>query len=109
MELDLDDEISEFIVDAIDAVSFETVSDAADHERQRVSRRLPEMWPRVICMTYDRMDQLKNYTVAQELLMAAGYPTPEKKKYARKYKLFFNPKEFIEEHEDLTLDNYRLS
>ena len=33
MELDLDDEISEFIVDAVDAVSFETVSDAADHER----------------------------------------------------------------------------
>ena len=58
MELDPDDEISEFIVDAIDAVSFETVSNADDHEQQRVSRRLPEMWTRVISMTHDRMDKL---------------------------------------------------
>ena len=30
MELDLDDEISEFIHDAVDAVTFESVSDAAE-------------------------------------------------------------------------------
>ena len=67
------------------------------------------MWTRVISMTYDRLDKLQNYPIASELLLAAGYPTPEKKKYARKYKLFFSPKEFIDEHDDLTLDNYRLS
>ena len=64
MELDLDDEISEFIVDAVDAVSFSSVSNADEPDHQRASRRLPEMWTRVICMTYDRMDQLKNYTIA---------------------------------------------
>ena len=56
MELNQDDEISEYIHDAIDGVSFESVSDAADHDHQRVSRRLPEMWTRVISMTHDRMD-----------------------------------------------------
>ena len=63
MELDQDDEISEFIHDAVDGATFESVSNADEHEHQRASRRLPEMWTRVISMTHDRLDKLQNYTL----------------------------------------------
>ena len=109
MEFDQDDEISEYLHDMVDVVSIDSVSDAADGGLKRGPKKIPELWTRVISMSYDRLDLLKSYSVASELLLAAGFPEPEKKKWARKYKLFFNPKEFVKEFKDITLDGFRLS
>ena len=63
----------------------------------------------MISIRHDRLDLIQNYSIASELLLAAGIPDLEKKKWARKYRLFFHPKEFVGEHPILTLENYRLS
>ena len=92
----------------VDVVSLDSVSVAADGGLKRGPKKIPELWTRVISMSYDRLDLLKSYSVASELLLAAGFPEPEKK-WARKYKLLFNPKEFVREFKDITLDGFRLS
>ena len=63
----------------------------------------------MISIRRDRLDLLQSYPIASELLLAAGIPDLEKKKWARKYRLFFHPKEFVGEHPEMSLDNYRLS
>ena len=109
MEFDEDEEISEYHYDAGDVMSLDTVSNAEDGGLKRGPKKIPELWTRVISISYDRIDQLKSYSVSSELLLAAGFPEPEKKKWARKYKLLFNPKEFVKEFKDITLDGFRLN
>ena len=60
-------------------------------------------------MTYDRLDNLQNYSVGSELLLAAGIDSPETPKWKNKYKLIFHPKTFVEEYGELTLDGFRLN
>ena len=49
-------------------------------------------------MTYDNLNYLENFSIAQELLLASGYPDPENIKDAHQYKAIFNPREFVLEN-----------
>ena len=56
MEFEEDEEISEYLHDVIDVVSLDSISDAVDGGLKRGPKKIPELWTRVISMSYDRLD-----------------------------------------------------
>ena len=50
MDSDLEEEISELILDAQNNVTLESVSDDVEIKKESASRRLPEQWTRVVSM-----------------------------------------------------------
>ena len=47
-------------------------------------------------MTYDKLDDLKSYSVASELLLADDSGSPETPKWKDKWEMYFHPKSFVE-------------
>ena len=56
----------------------------------------------------DNLDQVKPYSTATDLLMAAGFQPMPFTDQEEPWRLLFSPKEFATENPDLVLNSYRL-
>ena len=71
MNIDLDQEISEHPWDPVLAANQPDINPTENRGR----RRVPEQWTRVISVHHDDLSTIKPVALADDLMMATGYPS----------------------------------
>ena len=104
-----DDELSEFMKDPLERANAESVDDPVETETKKKTRKLPDLWTRVISMDSDDLVNMKMHPLATDLLLRAGFQKIRKKKGDPEWECFFSPKIYIEMHPNPDLDRMRLS
>ena len=61
MNLDIDEEVSEFVRDPKERHDQESLEEEKKEETKREARRIPEMWTRIISFSTDNLQDLKLY------------------------------------------------
>ena len=87
-----EDELSEFMKDPLERANAESVDDPVETETKRKTRKLPDLWTRVISMDSDDLVNLKMHPLATDLLLREGYQKVRKKKGEAEWECFFSPK-----------------
>ena len=107
--MDIDDECSEFVKDPIDQIDEESVTGAPEESKAPRSRKLPEMWTRVISFTSDNLQELKIFPISTDLLLEQGYEKTSKRKGEPDWGIHFSPKQYLELHPNPDLERMRIS
>ena len=71
MNIDLDQEISEHPWDPVLAANQPDVNPTENRGR----RRVPEQWTRVVSVHHDDLSTIKPVALADDLMLATGYPS----------------------------------
>ena len=69
MDLNIEKEISEFVTDPKEREDQESVEQDKGTDTQKKTRKLPKLWTRVISVSKDKLDDLKAYSIASDLLV----------------------------------------
>ena len=109
MNLDIDEEVSEFVRDPKERHDQESLEEEKKEETKRGARRIPEMWTRIISFSTDNLQDLKIFPMATDLLVKEGYPKTRKRKGEPDWECFFSPKMYLELHPEPDLDRMRLT
>ena len=109
MNLNQEEEHSEFITDPVERVDQESVELDKGSDTQKKSRRLPELWTRVISISSDNLTDLKVYSIASDLLLEQGYEKVRKRKGDPEWEIHFSPKLYLDQHPNLDLERSRLT
>jgi len=109
MNLNIDEEISEFVLDPKERHDQDSVEEDKDKGTKRGAPRLPEMWTRVISFSTDNLQDLKIFPMATDLLVKEGYPKTRKRKGEPDWECFFSPKIYLELHPNPELEKMRLT
>ena len=80
------------------------------------SRKLPEQWTRVISLSHDNVQNLRTFSIDTDLLMVSEIENEaepiqsilEEQNAKKKWQLIFCPKEFGDNHTDISLEHYQL-
>ena len=70
MDLNLDQEFSEFFYEPMAGEIEQAAVKAIEEVETKSSRRLPELWTRVISIDVDDLKNIKSFPMATDLLMA---------------------------------------
>lgn len=73
MDPDIEEEISEIEVNPYQRNIIEEMQVQEPPKETRGRKKLPELWTRVISLSSDRLDNVRTFSIATDLLMAAGY------------------------------------
>jgi len=109
MNLNIDEEISEFVKDPKERHDQDSIDEDKDKGTKRGAPRVPEMWTRVISLSTDNLHDLKIFPMATDLLVKEGYPKTRKRKGDPDWECFFSPKIYLELHPNPDLEKMRLT
>lgn len=69
MNIDPDEEISEFVKDPMERLDHESVEEAKSVGTKRGRRTIPEAWTRIISISTDNLNELQIYPISTDLLV----------------------------------------
>ena len=103
-----EDELEELDAGPAEEAEMEGESAETVSVRGRGRPPIPTMWTKVISLSHDDLEMIKVHDLATDLKMAPslpGLPTGRRNKF---WTPVFSPQMFVKEHEDVTLENYKL-
>ena len=109
MNFNLDEELSEFFFEPVGGEVEHAATNTQDLAETKTSRRLPELWTRVISINVDDLERVRTYPIATDLLVADGIELGQRDAGQQPWAPLFSPRGFAEQYPDATLDQYRFT